>query len=147
MGIWRCYRQSSNQVGDEYTWLTVSPFRGNVSGYSGDNDSVIVKSGHLEFVIISKSRMNYFIESGNNVAEVAVGVGLSYVEEPNISPSKFELHQNYPNPFNPSTNIKFDLPENSHVTITIFNLVGQSLYSGQPFFGDWIIQYYMERNR
>ena len=68
------------------------------------------------------------IESGNSIAEVAVGVGIEVsVEEPNISPSKFELHQNYPNPFNPSTNIKFDLAENSHVTITIFNLVGQKV--------------------
>ena len=68
------------------------------------------------------------IESGDNVAEVAVGVGIEVsVEEPNISPAKFDLHQNYPNPFNPSTNIKFDLAENSHVSITIFNLVGQKV--------------------
>ena len=68
------------------------------------------------------------IESGDNVAEVAVGVGIEVsVEEPNIMPAKFDLHQNYPNPFNPSTNIKFDLAENSHVSITIFNLVGQKV--------------------
>ena len=68
------------------------------------------------------------IESGDNVAEVAVGVGIEVsVEEPNISPSKFELGQNYPNPFNPSTNIKFDIAQNSHVSITIFNLAGQKV--------------------
>ena len=68
------------------------------------------------------------IESGDNVAEVAVGVGIELsVEEPNILPSKFELRQNYPNPFNPSTNIKFDIAKNSHVSITIFNLAGQKV--------------------
>ena len=116
------------KVGDEYTWLTVSPFRGNVSGYSSDNDSVIVKIGAFGVRDNFQIQDELLIESGNNVAEVAVGVGIEVsVEEPNISPSKFELHQNYPNPFNPSTNIKFDLAENSHVTITIFNLVGQKV--------------------
>ena len=116
------------KVGDEYTWLTVSPFRGNVSGYSGDNDSVIVKIGAFGVRDNFQIQDELLIESGNNIAEVVVGVGIEVsVEEPNISPSKFELHQNYPNPFNPSTNIKFDLAENSHVTITIFNLVGQKV--------------------
>ena len=68
------------------------------------------------------------IESGNNVAEVAVGVGIEVsVEEPNLSPSEFALHQNYPNPFNPSTNIKFDIAQNSHVAIAIYNLAGQKV--------------------
>ena len=46
------------------------------------------------------------IESGDNVAEVAVGVGIELsVEEPNISPSKFELRQNYPNLYHYPKNI------------------------------------------
>ncbi len=35
------------------------------------------------------------------------------------------LMQNYPNPFNPSTNISFYLKNNSHVTLEIFNSLGQ----------------------
>ena len=30
-----------------------------------------------------------------------------------------------PNPFNPITNIKYDIPENTHVTIAIYNTLGQ----------------------
>ncbi len=40
-------------------------------------------------------------------------------------PSKFALNQNYPNPFNPSTIIGYDLPVNGHVTLTIYDMLGQ----------------------
>ena len=42
-------------------------------------------------------------------------------------PDEFALHENYPNPFNPSTQIRFDLPEISNVTLTIYNLLGQKV--------------------
>ncbi len=47
-------------------------------------------------------------------------------EECNL-PEAFSLFQNYPNPFNPNTEIRFELPKDSYVTLTIFNVLGQKI--------------------
>ncbi len=43
------------------------------------------------------------------------------------TPDDFSLHQNYPNPFNPATNIEFELPQNEHVTLEIFDITGRKV--------------------
>ncbi|MBD3377461.1 T9SS type A sorting domain-containing protein [candidate division KSB1 bacterium] len=43
------------------------------------------------------------------------------------SPEAYELQQNYPNPFNPSTTIHYSIPEQTHVTLEIYNIVGQKI--------------------
>ena len=39
----------------------------------------------------------------------------------------FRLDQNYPNPFNPSTNISYTIPEDSFVSLKIYDLLGREL--------------------
>ncbi len=40
-------------------------------------------------------------------------------------PKKFSLSQNYPNPFNPATKINFELPRNSIVKLSVFDVTGK----------------------
>ncbi|MBI5402878.1 MAG: M28 family peptidase [Ignavibacteriae bacterium] len=42
-------------------------------------------------------------------------------------PDRYELFQNYPNPFNPSTNIKYQIANNSYTTIKIYNMLGKEI--------------------
>ena len=47
----------------------------------------------------------------------------------NSIPSEFNLEQNYPNPFNPSTKIRFSIPENSFVSIKLYDMLGREVGS------------------
>jgi hypothetical protein len=40
-------------------------------------------------------------------------------------PVSFAIGQNYPNPFNPTTSIRFDIPQDVHVTINVYDVTGR----------------------
>jgi len=48
-------------------------------------------------------------------------------EKFDLHPLSFELKQNFPNPFNPDTWIMFSLPEDSKISLEIFNILGQKI--------------------
>ena len=62
-------------------------------------------------------------------------MGTFYYGETGISsgdpslPGQISLSQNYPNPFNPATSISFSLSEPSHVSLTVYDLLGRKVQS------------------
>ena len=58
--------------------------------------------------------------------------GITYVGIVQLNeelPTSFNLYQNYPNPFNPETVIKFSIPENTFVTMKVFDALGREVES------------------
>lgn len=44
-----------------------------------------------------------------------------------LTPQLYLLNQNFPNPFNPTTTIQFLLPQKEHVTLKLFNSLGEKV--------------------
>lgn len=123
-------------------------------GYMGDERTVKVglfklnsigaTQWDVEYTGNGLMKVVYSMEFFNNVIYVAGGEELSapnknqgltlkFIEDENRPlvkgdlniPDKFELLQNYPNPFNPATNIYYSLPNDIHVKITLFDILGR----------------------
>ena len=62
----------------------------------------------------------------------------------NLTPKEFSLSQNYPNPFNPSTVINYSIPQNSFVTLKVYDMSGKEvavLVNGQTAPGNYSVNF------
>jgi D-alanyl-D-alanine carboxypeptidase len=74
-------------------------------------------------VSIYSNGVQFWRDTIRIVLEATGGVN----EEKKGLPTSYALEQNYPNPFNPATTIRYSMPHRSHVTLTVFNPLGQQL--------------------
>ena len=100
--------------GEEGIFATVSLFV--ASDFNGESLDVT----------INKSRIN---ESEPIEDLVITFTNTALGVDANTIPKVYALRQNYPNPFNPTTQIKYDLPEDALVSINIYDLMGRSIKS------------------
>jgi hypothetical protein len=85
-----------------------------------------------------------FQQVGPPVNRIMVGFldyGPSAVKNSPAAPvTHFSLEQNYPNPFNPTTTIEYQLTQQGHVSLNIYNLTGdlvRTLVNDERFAGDY----------
>jgi hypothetical protein len=65
--------------------------------------------------------------SDNRIVALAASTIFSGVGTSGAIPREYSLSQNYPNPWNPSTNIVYTIAERGHVSLIVYNLLGQKV--------------------
>jgi hypothetical protein len=84
-----------------------------------------LSAGELHFELVDETGhcTTKIKTKGQDVAIPQVAGGSTGIND--VTPSHFELKGNYPNPFNPETIIGFNLPQQTPVTLRVYNILGQ----------------------
>lgn len=116
-------------------------------------DGVIIStSKHRKGIVYTVTVINVKDLSGNvitsfdNKAQYQLGIFKEGDEADNedMNPVTYKLYQNFPNPFNPSTLIKYSVPENSFVTLKVYDILGKevaTLVNEQKSQGSYEVQF------
>ena len=84
-----------------------------------------INAGNQYNWVLSSESGDHILE---NTGEVTVPSADRFIlKRESALPETFTLYQNYPNPFNPITTLRYDLPEQAYVTLTIYDMLGREI--------------------
>lgn len=128
---------SSTLIQSEYTeesWDSLSSALSSARNVMNQNYSTTLSAANeLEK---AKNNLELAIESLEKIS--------TDIANTNNTPTSFSLSQNFPNPFNPTTQIQYALPENSFVSLKVYNLLGEEisiLFEGIKSGGNYTITF------
>ena len=80
---------------------------------------------HHNWALTSDNGKEYLLKG---TGEITVPSAQRFtLERKEIVPIEYTLHQNYPNPFNPITTLRYDLPSDALVTLSIYDMLGREI--------------------
>jgi hypothetical protein len=135
--------EDCNDVDNDVTYrLTIElEFFGNTytDVYDDMNDTTInISANNLDALLsalnLTESAFRWYVDAYDEDYSITPDTGqffltrelLEVKDTPSI-PFKFAIHQNHPNPFNPVTTLRYDLPEDALVNITINDMMGRQV--------------------
>jgi len=133
--VWRGERYAINyeiRVSNSATFATFTTVFSTTSGNGGTDTGGMTDAPRTERYV----RLHATVPNAGHyrVAEFricsstsAASKSIASESEATVVPKELALHANYPNPFNPSTTISFSLPEAAHVTLKVYNLIGEEV--------------------
>ncbi|MCL4550059.1 MAG: T9SS type A sorting domain-containing protein [Bacteroidetes bacterium] len=134
---WTTIDVSSYNISTDKSFVVEFPFLGTSTSVNKVLSTYMPSTGteHTIFYSLSSNKWAYYGVSGHTNyswvalirAYVTVGGATDVKQIVELKPASFRLEQNYPNPFNPSTNISYQLPKGSHVTLKIYDMLGRDV--------------------
>jgi hypothetical protein len=100
-------------------------------GFQGQSDSLLTFTQ-----VFNPADSTYVVDQSTRVAVVnsqrvfmrvlsAGATGIGIADERVVIPTDYVLEQNYPNPFNPTTSIRFELPIDKAISVTVYDVSGR----------------------
>ena len=86
----------------------------------------IARDRNYSSILSADTGLGEAIASLQSAMDGLVVVGVEDKQTPSLS---FELRQNFPNPFNPTTQITYVLPQSGHISLKVYDLLGEEVAS------------------
>lgn len=121
----------SHEASVVYTYDTgydISTNEGSMKGnpvgieYLGVDYKIFILSFPLYYIEQEKAKAMMHMVLTEKFSEPVTSVAIT-----TDIPNKFHLYQNYPNPFNPGTTISYSIPQQTYVSLKVFDLLGREI--------------------